>query len=560
MCLLDIIRHTHVESLQIGRREESLQENRYSKESLMMICDVIAETNSIRCFGLSGVPLAKQKRTYSAKDFSKHVSKLLAEGTRLENLDISWAGLVDSDQRVLSEGFRKNAHLKYLNISNNMFPTGSRLVEGISHLHRLRLLDISACGLGEAACAVISKRFSQGWGIIRLNMSKNPIGTDGISKLLKVLCSNDTIVELNLSETRLESVIAEDLHAFLQSTTVLRDLDLSRNALGDDIAVVFGDILAHQDTIVNLWLATSHITDTGSLVIARSLVTNQTMRSLSLRDNFLSEQVGFLLTEILQQNETLWLVDLTSTQVDFFGLQAIDTIVKRNRQRARDRHLSDLRRKFVKLQIQKSKIPVLVGELGELNEQGEHLSTVISALDDKIAVCDSETSGTLDALRKAIDEVEKGIESERSDIKSLEEKIENLAEEKEAFAAETIEKTAKEEEAVAKAEAEASAIEAATKAYLEESRETQEKLEHDIALVEAMIKEIHEKMADPKELRKYEIPAYPFPEELTKIRPILADEPIPSAHDSPGTGAAPAPSMMADPKRKARVKKPMLKK
>jgi hypothetical protein len=91
--------------------------------------------------------------------------------------------------------------------------------------------------LGNAAYGVISRRFGQSWGIVRLNLSNNPIGTKGIAKLLKVLFINNTVAELNLSQTGLESVIADDLRAFLQSTTVLRDFDLSRTNLGDPIAV-----------------------------------------------------------------------------------------------------------------------------------------------------------------------------------------------------------------------------------------------------------------------------------------------------------------------------------
>jgi Ran GTPase-activating protein (RanGAP) involved in mRNA processing and transport len=135
----------------------------------------------------------------------------------------------------------------------------------------------------------------------------------GVSQLLKVLCTNDTVVELNLSQIGLEPVMTDDLRAFLQSTTVLRDFDLSRNDLGDRIAAAFGEVFPSQDTIVNLWLATCHITDEGALLIECALVSNTTMKSISLRDEFLSQQVGFALPEILKTNEALWAIDLTST-------------------------------------------------------------------------------------------------------------------------------------------------------------------------------------------------------------------------------------------------------
>jgi hypothetical protein len=531
MCVIDIIRNTKIESLQIGRREISLQENRYSKEGLMMICDTIAETNGLRCFGLSGVPLAKQTRTYKAKDFSKHLGALLEHGTRLENLDISWSGLHDCDQSLLARGFRLNDRLKYLNISDNSFPKGLKLVDGICRLDRLRRLDIGGCGLGGSACGVISKRFAQGWGVIRLNMSRNPIGTRGVLRLLLVLCMNDTLVELNLSDTNIDPTIADDLKSFLMATTVLRDIDLSKNNLGDPVASVFADVLPTQDTIVNLWMATCRIGDRGAVALCTSLTRNTTMKRLSLRDNFMTERAGFELSEVLRQNETLKWIDLTSTQIDCFGLAAIDAIMRRNRETARDRHLQDLRKKYVKLIIQKSKIPGLTDQLHSLVEQNDELTAQINNLNERIQMCEAETSGNLRAIQKAIDDLVMMIETEDVQIKLMAETLEKMKEENDTLVAQTKAKTLKERQALANVEAEAAAIERATAEFREEAVRTEEHLRKDILFVEGMLEELQQKLASSEELRNYEIPEYPFPEEIVKVRPILAVE------SSPGQSA-----------------------
>jgi Ran GTPase-activating protein (RanGAP) involved in mRNA processing and transport len=517
MCLLEIIRNTAVQSLQIGRREETLQENRYSKEALMIIFDVIAECNSLRSFGIAGIGAARQTTAFRTRKFSRRLADLLIKGTKLENIDISSSDLVDQDQSLLAEGFMSNANLKYLRIANNSFPNGCKLVDGICHLDKLRLLDLSNCEIHENACEIVTSRFTDGWGLITLNLSRNPIGTTAVSHLLQVLCTNDTLVELNLSETGAESVIAEDLKAFLQATMTLRDLDLSKNNLGDAVAFVFADVLSSQDTLVNLWLASCHMTDDGALSMCKSLVENSTLKKLDLKDNFLSAPGGFDLTAFLQGNETLRSVDLTSTQIDYFALEAVEEIMKRNRQSARDKHLRDLRRTYVRLTIQKSKIPPLEEQLAGLNDRNEELSSQIGTLTDKINAYDNETFGTLDLLKKSIDELEKMIETENEQMGKMREAIEKMHEEKETFLQETKAKTEKEDELFHKIEEEAAKVEAATVQFNQDVLDQKTKYEKDIHLVESMMDEIIDMMSNPTAFRHYEIPAYPFPEELIPV-------------------------------------------
>jgi outer membrane murein-binding lipoprotein Lpp len=186
---------------------------------------------------------------------------------------------------------------------------------------------------------------------------------------------------------------------------------------------------------VNLSLATCHITDEGALVIGRALDSNVTIKTISLRDNFLSEQAGFSMVEVLKTNESLWAVDLTSTQIDYFGLEAIDAIVKRNCQKDRNPLQSDLRKKIVKLRIQKAKIPTISTQLRELNEQTGALSSAINSLNGKTTAVDNDTAGVLLLADKTA--------TERKEIASLHEKTANIEVERKSVISELTEKTAK---------------------------------------------------------------------------------------------------------------------
>jgi hypothetical protein len=125
------------------------------------------------------------------------------------------------------------------------------------------------------------------------------------------------------------------------------------------------------------------------------------------------------------------------------------------------------------------------------------------------------------------------IEAEDAQMKLMAETIEKIKEEKDTSVAEIKTKTMKERQALANLEAEADTIEQATTKLRGEAVHTEEQLRKDILLVETMLEEVRQKLNSSQELRNYQIPNYPFPEELVRVTPMLAVEPS-SAHDSPG--------------------------
>jgi hypothetical protein len=287
-------------------------------------------------------------------------------------------------------------------------------------------------------------------------------------------------------------------------------------------------------------MATCRIGDSGALTLCRSLKENTTMKRLSLRDNFLTGQTGFTLSEILQENDGLMWIDLSSTQIDCFALAAIDAIMRRNREGAREKRLQDLRKKCVKLTIQKSKIPDLTDRLHSLVERNDELTTQISTLNERIQVCEVETSVNIRAIRKAIDDIVSMIDTEDAQMKQMAETIEKMKEEKDTSVAEIKASTLKERQMFTDLEAEAARIEQATAVFRDEAEHTEEQLRKDILLVETVLKEVQHKLSNSEELRNYQIPDYPFPEEVVKVRTILAVEPslVQSARGSRGSVAS----------------------
>lgn len=540
--MIDIIKRSDLVSLQIGRREPSLQENQYSQPGIAAILDMVMARNTLRCFGVAGIPLSKHRRRAPGRDFAERIANLLNTCTRMEVLDISWCGLTAADQSTLAQGLTRKCPLKTLKIAHNKFKTGVQIINSISQLSRLRNLDISDCGLGEQAVRALAKQFTAGWGLIRLNISRNPIGTAGISELLEVLHDNESLCELNLSDTLLESVIAADMRDYLMRTKVLRTIDLSNNHLGDAIADVFAEVLPGQDTIANVYLGNCRITDEGSTVLCFALIRNKTLLSLSLKDNFLSEDNGLDLIEILTENGILRSLDVSSNQIDHFAMEGIEAIMKRNRKTAHDQYLEVLREKYIRLSIQKAKIPNVEAELAELAWQNESVKQKIDKVVDKTQTFELDTIGNLDGLRKSIVSVEDLIAGENKTIQELQAGITDLEVTKQREIVEAREKTAREKQSMELAVQEAERIEGVTQKYIDDSKNFEESLRKDIELVESMLREVRDKVRDPDQLRVWEIPVDPFPIESEPETPppeltsIAASGSVESGLESPSSG------------------------
>lgn len=507
--MTDIVENIHLRSLQLGSFDSNYQTNRFTREFLESIMDILAKKNLIRCFGIGNVGSIKQKKTNKAKKFSKYISKLLVSCTGLLTLNISKCNLVDSDQSILSSGFSENKNLKYLDIHENYFPSGTRLIDGISHLNHLIYLNLSNCSLSEASCLALAKRIGEGWGLISLNISQNrEIGNDGIIQLLSVLPSNIYLVSLNISDTGFDSKVNPKLRELFEMNQILQELDLSMNLLGDSVANAFNALTLHS-----IKMDSCRITDVGAITISKSLISNKTLKKLSLKDNFLTKEIGYELVHNFQQNETLTCIDLSSTQVDCFAVDTIKSICARNKNTMHNNKLSKLRKEYIHLSIQDSKIPGVVAHLKELRVEHEKLDEEIENLNFNIETFESSAKMSIHSVEKEIDEFKKAINAQEEQIVEMQEKITELQSNNQVALKNYEINTKREQEEFNKVEIEAEKIEKETERIKKESTELQEKLNQEINNLDEMLNEVTRISRNKKKLRDYQIPVYPYEEE-----------------------------------------------
>lgn len=509
IAMLDIVRNVPLKSLQLGSYDDMYQPNRFTRESLEAIMAEICISNQLECFGIGGIGSIKQKKTQKAKKFSKHLSKLLVTCDKLRTLNISKCNLVDSDQSILAAGFSENKNLKYLDIHDNYFPSGTRLVDGITNLDKLIYLNLSHCSLCEAACHSLSKKLGEGWTLISLNISNNEqIGTEGINELISVLSSNIYLVSLNISTTGFDERVNVQLGKLFENNCILQELDLSSNDLGDSFTESFSSLTLHS-----LSLTTCRISDQGAINLAKILTNNKTLKKLSLKNNFLTKASGYDLVKLFQQNETLTAIDLSSSQIDCFASEAIRTICTRNKTTHHTNKLDKLRKEYVHLSIQDSKIPGVSNHLKELCDEHVQLDEEIESLQGRIELHDSSTSISIKNVKKEIEELNKAIEAQEEQISEMQTKITEMNQESEISLKRYELDSQREQREFDKFEQDAEKVEKETAEFIKESVQLQQKLNQQIIMVDEMLGEVLRTTRVKKKLREYQIPVYPFEEE-----------------------------------------------
>lgn len=422
LVISEIITKTNVESLQIGRKGASFSQNWLTRDGLVTIIDAAKTRNTVKCLGIAGIASMKQKKTQKWKDFSIHISQLISTCKNLVTLDLTDSGFHTNDQYELAKGLRENKNLKHLNLSGNQFAPGETLMQAVCNINSLISLNLRNCGIGEAACDILSSRITgkNAWGLINIDISSNPIGTKGIKFLLSALSSNIYLTSLNISATQCDQQIAPKLEQLLTENKTIDDLDISKNNLGDEIAEIIGKVLSTSDVLRKLNVASTRITDAGGKSIAEACKFNTTLKSINLSDNFFTKQAGYELLDMFQENETLHFIDVSANQIDCFALSGFATLCSRNKNVRNEKRIGEMRKQYIHLSIQNSKIPAHNEKLH--NTQGEHeeVQKELEKLREKIEKYDVESQIKITELDKSIEEIEKMKEMQRENIEKTE--------------------------------------------------------------------------------------------------------------------------------------------
>jgi hypothetical protein len=115
-------------------------------------------------------------------------------------------------------GFALNSGLKQLTVEGNCFKNGLRMMEGVVQLSSLVSLNLGSCKLDAPAVGVLNQRLREGWCLISFDTSCNPVGSDAISELLRVLADNIYLISLNIAKSDVEATAQEKANADYQKS------------------------------------------------------------------------------------------------------------------------------------------------------------------------------------------------------------------------------------------------------------------------------------------------------------------------------------------------------
>ncbi len=202
--------------------------------------------------------------------------KLLAKATKMKQLDISYAGLVNDGLEFLAEGLACNSSLTggVLNLSNN---------------------EIGDEGLQALASSLLASNTK----LQKLFLANNNIGDAGLEALADSLAHNRALRFLSVEgNTAITERGVKAISRVLQSRrSRLKDLYLDRININDEGGGILAKTLSINKSLVKLSLRSYEngvsISDDGLRALSTGLSRNTTLRSLHLSGNTAITAVGF---------------------------------------------------------------------------------------------------------------------------------------------------------------------------------------------------------------------------------------------------------------------------
>ena len=161
--------------------------------------------------------------------------------------------------------------------------------------------------------------------LYRLDLRNNPLGDQGILRLIPLLRSLPNLEILNLSYTQYGQTGAEILEEFLATNTTLGEVILSHN-----ITISLIPVLRTNSTLTQVVLSWSNIDDEKAEEIAGALKLSFSLRVLWLYKNNIGDQGAQALAEALKVNRSLTELSLGSNQIGDSGAKAIGKALKIN--------------------------------------------------------------------------------------------------------------------------------------------------------------------------------------------------------------------------------------
>ena len=525
-CLVDIIKTTNVRSLQLGSLGAGWHNNKFQLSSVSEILSAVHATGRIECLGLHGMKMSERQGS-RRMSIAQELADFIANNQVLRSLALGDNGFTLKEEDVVTvQGLLMNERIRFLDFRNNNLidPVGPNFLGQMGRMTNLMYLDLRGCQLSPAAGKALAEMLAAPNKLIVLNIADNDIRDEGLAALLDTLVYNDRITELNFAGNRITEQSAALIGDYIRRNPIIYQLNMSRNALGDEGALAIAAGLPENESIVVLDISSCRIADKGAVAIAKSLENNSTLKQLKMRDNFLSRECGYRIVEHVRHNEHIFLLDVTSSQINHFVIKAIRELCERNVQIQKEVFLQPLKKELVQLSIQRTKMPEAESRLQSLEQERDNMEREVLRTEEDIESTQANADANIRLLRKQIQSTKDAITEEHKAIEKIGVDQEKMIKEYDTKFTEINADMEKEKALLEGLEKETQSAEADLEMNTETSEKQITEMKEQLEQLRTLIKETKEIGLDPERLRDYEAPQLPMFMEPTKDKFFLNDE------------------------------------
>lgn len=412
--LVDIIKNSQINSLQIGTTESSIYENSFTCTTLNLLAQTISEGDHLNCLSINSSKLGPPPDNNIPNEAFQ---TLFSKCPTLRTLKICHCNVPSSSILfAIQNGFFQTSNLKRLEASHNRFSVevGIAFSSAIKyqlehHLSHLFYLDLSYNKFDSSVGFEFSKILKLTNFLGYLDLSGNSLEDFGAISMSKSLAENNSLVELHLASNKITDVGATQIFQALKNNSVLTTLNLSKNKLGTKVAGPISLFLQANHFIIDLRLASSMIDDQAGLQIAQATLLCPTLARLDLSNNFFTEKAGLEFEKIFSRNYQILKVDVSGTQIHHFILQSLSGLCRRNYQKVIEERNRPFQVQLAKSEVSSGELEIKKRILDQLENQYQTLDENLSQCEIKLEDIKTDEDITVIQIKKLIKEQEKEI-------------------------------------------------------------------------------------------------------------------------------------------------------
>ena len=277
------------------------------------LVQALRENTTVTKLNLSGNPIG----TNGALALAKVVHNKSLQNFDMSNCNIDSEGLYACH---LAQSFCENTTLKELDLSHNPIGTltkGAMALAKVMHSTSLQVVKVCSCSIDSEGAYHITQALHENTTLRRLDLSHNPIGTNGAMALMH----SKSLQEVDMGHCSIDSEGLGHLARASYENTTLKKLDLSYNPIGKKGAKALAKLMRNM-SLQEVTMCYCRIDSVGARHLAKALCENTTVRNLDLSGNHIG-QGAVALAEMLHTNTSLQRLRLHKTRLSEEGIHKL---------------------------------------------------------------------------------------------------------------------------------------------------------------------------------------------------------------------------------------------